>query len=95
MDHPTLETLMAAYYHQDWPDQGGIWGTLDLYRSHVDQAECEALRLEIADVLETFANDSDVGDYLERLGSYVLRDSESGGYRGWLEEISRRISVGA
>ena len=92
MDNPQLELLTGGYYHEDFDVYGGMWGALDLYLTQSTAADRQQLRHE----LETFLAGSDEAQaeaLLDELHCAVYLDDEPGGYRGWLEEIYRRVSA--
>jgi hypothetical protein len=88
MKTPQLETLIGVYYHQDFES---VWGTLDAYLANSAAAERAELVDEIGGVLAALPRDAEVDSYLDSLGNCVDRSNEPGGYRGWLEEIARRV----
>ncbi|MAS54712.1 MAG: hypothetical protein CMJ44_08840 [Pimelobacter sp.] len=88
MKTPQLETLIGVYYHQDFET---VWGTLDDYLAHSAATERAELVDEIGGILVTLSNDAEIDRYLDSLGNCVDCSKEPGGYRGWLEEIARRV----
>ena len=83
-----LTVLIEAYYHLDFDD---VWGSLDDYLANSTTEKRSALTAEIAVVLRTHQEDVAVEYLLGELGNYVDRSGTPGGYRGWLEEIARRV----
>ena len=93
MNTPALEHLMGAYFHQDFHDlYGGVWKTLEAFTA---ASPDEAARLpdEITRLLVSHPSDQAIEEYLDRLGCEYRPPVDSGGYRGWLEEIARRAAV--
>jgi hypothetical protein len=93
MNTPALEHLMGAYFHQDFHDlYGGVWQTLEAF---VIDSPDEAARLpeEIALALSAHSSDDALERYLDQLGCEYRPQPGDGGYRGWLEEIARRVSA--
>lgn len=87
-----LEHLMGAYFHEDFNDFGGLWGSLERYLDEDPREDQHQLIADIAVVLaDSSRTDEQLGDLLARLGSYVYLSDTPGGYRGWLEEIARRV----
>jgi len=88
MKTPELATLIGAYYHQDFD---GLWPTLDAYLANSTDAERGSLVREIDELLQNHPDDVQVEQYLDALGNCADRSRAPGGYRGWLEEIARRV----
>ncbi|MFB9313348.1 contact-dependent growth inhibition system immunity protein [Nocardioides plantarum] len=92
MSFPQLEVLMSAYYHQDWVELG-MWETLELYLHDSTGADAGALTLDLSRALGTLS-EAEVKALLDSYYCAVSMEGEPGGYRGWLEEIARRVSAG-
>lgn len=88
MDRPQIETLMGAYYHEDF---AGIWESLDLYINDSSTEERGILANEIAALLDEMTDD-ELDAYLEKLGSNVYLGDDPAAYRTWLEDIARRVA---
>ena len=93
MNTPALEHLMGAYFHQDFHDlYGGAWQTLEAFAADSPD-EATRLPAEIAFVLSAHSSDDALEGYLDELGCEYRPQPGEGGYRGWLEEIARRVSA--
>lgn len=93
MNTPALAHLMGAYFHQDFHDlYGGVWQTLAAFTSD-SPVEAAELPREIARVLNAYESDHEIEGYLDRLGCEYRPEAGQGGYRAWLEDIARRVSV--
>lgn len=90
MESPELATLIGAYYHEDFDT---VWGALDEYLENSTPSERQRVVGEIDLVLASAEGDAEVERFLDTLGNCVDRSKEPGGYRGWLEEIARRVRV--
>ncbi|WP_323791852.1 contact-dependent growth inhibition system immunity protein [Nocardioides sp.] len=89
MEDSELQHLMGAYYHEDFET---LWSGLELYLQDDPPEDQRRLLAEISVVLaDTSRTDAEIGAFLHGLGCYALIDDEPGGYRGWLEEIARRV----
>jgi len=92
MDYPQLEVLMGAYFHEDFDMYDGtLWGALNQFLKDSSVVENNVLLDDIERALTAMTHDAELDAYLEKLGSNVYRGDEPGGYRGWLEEIARRV----
>lgn len=92
MNTPNLAHLMGAYYHQDFDIYDGtIWGPLAAFIEDCAPTDLQALRAELAEVLQQFPGEPEIDNLLTSLNSEVYLADEPGGYRGWLEEIARRV----
>ena len=93
MQTPSLEHLMSAYFHQDWYEEhGDEWANLqDFVEGEPELAP--RLPIEIEQVLAHLPTDDRVDAYLRSLGSYYTTTPEEGGYRGFLQEIARRVQT--
>lgn len=85
---PDLEQLIDGYYHQDFTS---VWGALQMYVDRSTPEQLRGLITDIEHILAVYPDDGDVEAYLDRLDNNVDRSREPGGYRGWLEEIVRRV----
>lgn len=88
MQTPALKTLISVYYHEDFES---IWGAFDDYMARSTEDERDRLVAEIGQVLGTIRDDSDIDQFLDTLGNSADMSATPGGYRGWLEEIARRV----
>ncbi|CAN5170318.1 hypothetical protein BH09ACT12_BH09ACT12_16070 [soil metagenome] len=88
MKTPELFTLISVYYHQDFDT---VWGTLDDYLARSTAEDRSGLVAEIDQVLAVYPTDLEVDRYLDELGNCADMSNSPGGYRGWLEEIARRV----
>lgn len=94
MNTPNLAHLMGAYYHQDFDVYDGtLWGPLTAFVLDCARADLVALLSEIADVLQRLPTEQELEDLLVSLNAEVYLAEEPGGYRGWLEEIARRVEA--
>lgn len=85
MEDSELQHLMGAYYHEDFET---LWSGLEAYLHDDPPEDQRQLLAEISEVLaDTSRTDAELGALLHGLGSYALLDD----YRGWLEEIARRV----
>lgn len=89
MDDPELDHLMRCYYDEDFET---LWSGLEQYLADETPNYQRQLLAEIDPVLaDQERSDAQLGELLHSLGCYALLDDEPGGYRGWLEEIARRV----
>ena len=83
---------MGAYYHEDFDLHGGLWGALEQYLDDTPRDDIEALKRELDVVLSTL-DETKVEALLSDLHCAVYMGDDPGGYRGWLEEIDRRVAA--
>ena len=89
MQDSELHHLMGTYYHEDFET---LWDALDEYLGDDPPDDQRQLLRDIDEVLSNSRRtDEELGDFLQTLGSHVYLDDTTGGYRGWLEEIARRV----
>lgn len=86
MDTPRLGTLMGAYFHEDWVDDGDEDSTVRLFLGE-QPGSVEIVR-EIDQVLTAMPNEEDVERYVLGLGACYVPGPDEGGYRGWLASIA-------
>lgn len=93
MNTPSLDEFTGAYLHQDFQlDYEDEWAALDRY---VADAPDDARRLpaEITEVLATFDSEAATEAYLDGMAIQYWADPATGGYRGWLQEVARRVEA--
>jgi hypothetical protein len=89
MEDSELNHLMGTYYHEDFESE---WSGLAEYLADDPPEDQRQLLREIDLVLaDTTRDDAELGVLLRSLGNHVNMSREPGGYRGWLEEIARRV----
>lgn len=84
-----LEVLIG-YFHEDFDT---VHHALELYLADSSAEERSELIPEIVDLLATVTDDSELDEFLERLGSNVYLGEDPAAYRTWLEEIARRVAA--
>lgn len=87
-----LEFLMGAYLHEDYDIYGGLWEAVDRYLAETSDEDRTQLSHELEAALDG-ASEADVERLLNEMYCAVYMGDEPGGYKGWLEEISRRVSA--
>ena len=90
MHTPLLGTLMGAYFHQDWADDGDEEATVLQFLA--ENPGSDGITSEINQVLSSIPVDAEVGQYLRGLGSCYRPGPYEGGYRGWLASIANRAT---
>lgn len=89
---PVLQNFLITYLHQDFDLQyGSMWAAVDAFIA--DEPDAARITTEIALVLETFASEGAAEAYLDELGCEYAADWDGSTYRGWLEEVSRRVTT--
>lgn len=88
MDTPRLGTLMGAYFHEDWVDDGDEEDTVQLFLG--EQPGSVEIVPEIDKLLTAMPDEEDVARYVLGLGACYVPGAEEGGYRGWLVSIAAR-----
>jgi|GEM_PF-2824152 len=84
-----LTHFLSVYYGEDFETW---WSGLEQYLVDDPPADQRVLVREIVHVLaDTSRTDEQLGDLLERHGFYGYLSDTPGGYRGWLEEVARRV----
>ncbi len=95
MRTPGLEYLLGTYFHQDFDlVDGGVWETVDAFLREAPE-DAQFLPSEIDTVLRTLPSEDDLKALFERFGSDFVPLPERGGYRGFLTQLARRVSVAA
>ena len=90
-ESPALWQFLGAYLHQDWPEvHGTVEQALEDFISE-DPALARGLPSEVAALLASEPSEAELEQRMNDLGSCYVPAREEGGYRGWLEEISRRV----
>lgn len=92
MNLPQLDMLMGAYYHEDFDIYGGLFGALEQYLRDATSDDIAQLDQELKVVLRD-KTEVQVEQLLDELTCAVYMGDEPGGYRGWLEEIARRVEA--
>ncbi|MCW2813911.1 MAG: CdiI immunity protein [Nocardioides sp.] len=88
MSYDELDTLMGAYFHQDFDETGGLRGTVDLYLDEADEPRIGVLLTEIDLVLDTY-DEPGLADLLSSLGCAAHLEGPDA-YRSWLRSIRSR-----
>lgn len=91
MKRPAVDTLMKAYFHQDFDEvYGGMWETVDAF---VDDDPRNAARVlaEIPELLSLYSTDEQLEHYLDSLGCMYRFEDHDGGSRQWLLEVADRV----
>ncbi|MBU1803233.1 contact-dependent growth inhibition system immunity protein [Nocardioides sp.] len=84
-----LTHFLSVYYGEDFETW---WSGLDQYLDDDPPEDQQELIQEIEHVLaDRTRTDEQLGDLLESRGFYGYLSDTPGGYRGWLEEIARRV----
>lgn len=91
MNTPQLGILMSAYYHQDWVELG-MWETLDLYLSDSTGADIRQLALDL-EVALRLQDEGELEHFISTSGGCIYLRDEPGGYRGFFEELARRVGA--
>jgi hypothetical protein len=88
---PALWSFVGIYFNQDWPeDYGSEEASVDAFL--VEAPSDRAVLLNELDwLLEHFATDEELAEYLGGQGSEYLPPADRGGYRGWLTRIADRV----
>jgi hypothetical protein len=89
----TLRQLMSAYFHQDWSDEyGGTWQVAvdDFIRREPDRLS--ALKLELAELLDSTTDDAALGARLDALGSYYWPGDAAHAHREWVTAIRDHVT---
>jgi hypothetical protein len=87
----SLDYLLGNYFHQDLFDvHGDAWAAVDQFVRQ-DRHRAAGAVADIETVLAHHRTESELATYVERTGCEYLPPPGSGGYRGWLEEIARRV----
>jgi hypothetical protein len=94
MHTPALEYLLGTYFNQDFDlVDGGVWETVEAFLRE-DPEDARLLPSEVDKVLRTQPSEGDLKALFEQFGSDFAPLEERGGYRGFLTQLARRISVG-
>ena len=92
MSRLAIETLMKAYFHQDFREvHGGMWQTVDAFVRD-DPSDAGRVIVEVPELLSRLTTDAEVDTYLDSLGWYRFETHE-GGSREWLREIAQRVQA--
>lgn len=90
MQDSELKHLMN-YYHEDFET---LWSGLEEYLIDEPSEDNRRLLVELDAVLTDPAlTEAELEALLDAMGSCAYLDETPGGYRGWLEEIARRVRV--
>jgi hypothetical protein len=90
---PAMWQFAGAYLHQDWPEESeDEWDALAAFiEGEPDLAT--KLPTEIAWILDQHPREDELRRYIDEQGASFVPRPEDGGYRGWLEEIARRVTA--
>jgi hypothetical protein len=87
-----LAHLMGAYFHQDWFDGGTEDNVVACFlREQPDLLPALVNDIEVA--LVAHDDEESLRDFLRTLGCAYNPDRTYGGYRTWLQEVSRRAKA--
>ena len=90
---PALWQFLGAYLHQDWPlEFDDEWAALGRFAEDSPELAGQ-LPVEIDLVLRANGSEGDLRTFLIGEGCNYIPDAQTGGYRGWLTEIARRVSA--
>ena len=85
--------MLGAYLHQDWPlEFDDEWAALDRFAQDSPELAGQ-LPAEIDLVLRRNRSEPDLRTFLIGEGGNDVHDAQTGGYRGWLTEIARRVTA--
>jgi hypothetical protein len=89
---PELVQFLAAYFHQDWPVDGGAWeSVVDAFVTESPHGMVVAAADELSCLLALRLRDGQLDTVLERLGASV-RPAAFGLTTGaWLEAVRKRL----
>lgn len=88
MTDSELQHFMGVYYGEDFET---LWSGLDEYLVDDPPEDQRQLLRELDDVLRVPRSEAELAALLWDLRCYVYLAETPGGYRGWLEEIARRV----
>jgi CdiI immunity protein len=90
---PAMWQFAGAYLHQDWPEESADeWAALDAFMDGEPELAAR-LPTEIAWILDHHRSEDELRRYVDEQGASFVPGPEDGGYRGWLQEIARRVSA--
>lgn len=93
MRYPALEYLLTNYFHQDLYElYGDEWAAVAAFVQD-DRATAVSVPTDVEHVLRTRTTEESLRDYVDATYCEFVPGPEDGGYRGWLEEIARRIRL--
>jgi hypothetical protein len=89
-----IETLMKAYFHQDFREvHGGVWETVDAFVRDNPRNASRVIE-EVPELLKSLPTDEQVDYWLDSLGCEYRFENHEGGSRQWLREIASRVQAG-
>lgn len=90
---PNFWHFAGIYLNEDWPlEYGDPWVALDAFLTESPELAA-GLGSEIEMILAQPMSEPDLGKFVEAQGAAYLPTPNTGGYRAWLTEISRRTAA--
>jgi hypothetical protein len=93
MKYPTpLETLIGAYFHEDWKDDyGDPWSAIDDFARGENQSADE-IRDLVAETLQLYPTEAALDQYLFDIGlRYRIEADGWTSHRDWLLAVADRV----
>jgi hypothetical protein len=93
METPALNRLIGAYVNEDWPEfYDDVWAAVDDFIQGAPVLASE-LPSDIEAVLREFPSDDGLERYLDELGVGYQPQTDEGGLRAWLIQVSHRTGA--
>lgn len=89
--YPTLENLLAAYFHQDWRmEHDSVEAVVDYYRGSESPEMVAALRTELAALQAEGLDDAALGAKLQGMGCEYVPDGDD--WTGFAATVASRLA---